>query len=190
MTNLTSLVVLILTVRTRSILSSFLLAIKDDRALCMAVRFSWIACDVGFMVRVVSSSESVNESFGFFPNTSWKEEKPATFYRLFLASRIHERASSGEQLVSETILSIMLGSVWLFLSTTQLLHGGSVVLMFMPRYSHISVKSLFAHSPPLSISILSGEPHATIHVRNIAFMIVSVFVWNYRCCWESCADVY
>ena len=112
------------------------------------------------------------------------EEKPATFYRLFLASRIHVRASSGEQLVSETILSIMMESVWLFLSTTQLLHGDSVavVLMFMPRYSHISVKSLFAHSPPLSISILTGEPHATIHVRNIAFMIVSVFVWNYRCC--------
>ena len=65
----------------------------------------WFHCKAG------SPSDSVHTSFGLFPNTSWKGEKPATFCRLFLALKAQVRASSGEQLVSEIILSIMLASV-------------------------------------------------------------------------------
>ena len=62
-------------------------------------------------------------------------KKTATFYRLFLALRIQARANSGEQLVSEIIFSIMLASVWFFLSMMLLLHRDSaaVVLMIIPR---------------------------------------------------------
>ena len=64
-----------------------------------------------------------------------KGEIPATFCRLFLALRAQVRASSGEQLVSEIILSIMLPSVCLYLSAMLLLHRDSlaVLLLFIPN---------------------------------------------------------
>ena len=54
---------------------------------------------------------------------------------LFLALRAQVRASSGEHVVSEIILSIILAIVWLVFSSTLLIHGDSaaVALMFIPR---------------------------------------------------------
>ena len=132
-TYLTSLIILIMCARAPLILSSFLLAMKacsvDGSKVFLNSLWWWFHRNAG------SPSDSVNTSFGLFPNASWKGEKPATFYKPFLALKAQVRASSGEQLVSEIILSIMLASVRLSFSTVPLLHKDSaaVILMFIPK---------------------------------------------------------
>ena len=131
-TYLTSLIILIMCARAPLILSSFLLAVKAcsvDGTKVFLNSLWWWFRNAG------SPSDSVHTSLGLFPNASWKGEKTATFYKPFLALKAQVRASSGEQLVSEIILSIMLASVRLFFSTVPLLHRDSaaVILMFIPK---------------------------------------------------------
>ena len=71
--------VLTLCVRALFIFLSFSIAIKAFLAECLALRFSCITSDDGFMESAGRSSESTAGSFGFLPRTNWNGENPATF---------------------------------------------------------------------------------------------------------------
>ena len=69
-------------------------------------------------------------------------------------------ASSWEHLFCSVVSFVILGSIWLCLSTTQLLHGdyAAVVKTFIPRASVIFRKLSLANSLPFSTTKILGEP--------------------------------
>ena len=69
-------------------------------------------------------------------------------------------ASSWEHLFCSVVSFVILGSIWLCLSTTQLLHGdyAAVVKTFIPRASVIFRKLSLVNSLPFSTTKILGEP--------------------------------
>ena len=140
--------------------------------------------------KYVGCLRDLMKALDFLPKTSWKGEKPAKFCWLFSVLSAQLKAISREQWVSLIILLI----IWLIIllinfitnivecliiasnSTATPGDPAAVVLMWIPIYLLISMKSLFAHSPPLSAKILSNESYTDIHRQKIVITTVSLLL--------------
>ena len=103
------------------------------------------------------------------------------FMRQFFAFTAHARAVSQVHLMSFLVFKTISVRILSCHSPTPFDNGNSanVVIMFILKFSHKSIKSWDTNSPPLSENILEGGPNTLIQFwRNVSVNIFDDFVFT------------